>query len=308
VYQNIGTISLIAFTLLFAGCAEDVLIDYQDVPSKLIVQSRLSPDSPFSINISSSLSPVSSTGFGIPDGVQVSLFDVTGEQGPVINLYQENGLFVAPQSYPIVGHSYKIFVVAQNFETVEATTSIPIPVELDAENSRISNFTMVESEVTQNKMNVSYDLELALKTDTHRYFHFNFVQTTKINVGTAADPIIEDHAYFISPQFPNEDGFYEHHESGVLIDADLVRVNGKRTLSFAFVDYTLGEIEELGNLLIEVRAITPEYYQYFTSLSRQLISREDPFAEPIPVYNNVRDGGGNFSGFSSLVYEVTIIP
>jgi hypothetical protein len=302
VHKNIGPVCILICAVLLTSCAEDVLIDYVNVKPKLIVQSRLSPDTPFAISVTSSLAPDDNSDYLIPEGIEISLVDVTEEHGPVINLYQENGLFVSPLTYPIPGHSYKIFVLANGFPTAEATTGIPEAVELRT--GRILDLDIVESEVTADKMNLTYDLALDFKPHQHRYFHFTFIQTTKINVGTVTEPIMEDHAYFMTPQFPNEDGYYVHHEAGILIDA--VLTHSTESLRFSFVDYTLGEIEELGNLYIEIRTVTPEYYRYFTSLSRQIISRQDPFAEPIPVYNNIRDGGGNFSGFSSLTYPIPV--
>ena len=49
---------------------------------------------------------------------------------------------------------------------------------------------------------------------------------------------------------------------------------------------------------VELRTITQEYYKYHSSLARQLIVRQDPFAEPVTIYNNIEGGYGNFSGFS----------
>jgi len=298
-----GCVAIGIFALLGA-CAEDAFVSYDHLP-KLVVQGRLSPDTSFQISITSSLSPVDPGEYIIPENMAVSLISSTGS---VVDLYRENNLYVDPQAYPIAGESYFLIISAPGYARVEAQTSIPQSVQL-AGTSKIANLRFVESEMTPDKMNLTYDLILDFMPDFDphdKFFHFIFVQTTSINAGTATEPDIQEIAYYINPQFPDEDGFYQQHETGVLIDAE--KTGASHSLAFSFVDYTLGDDEELGNLFIEVRTVTEEYYQYHTSLSRQLISRDDPFAEPIPVFNNVRDGSGNFSGFSRLVYQIPVVP
>lgn len=289
------------------SCAEDALIDYDHVKPRIVIQSQLSPDSSFSIYVGSSLTATDPGEYQIPEGVTVSLVDVTDPlRGEVINVYPENDRFVAPQKLPKVGHSYKIFVGAPGYTIAEAITRIPEPVHLDVQSSSIRDLKVRTSDASPDKKNVSYKLNVVFAPHEHRYFHFNFFQTTTINHGSVSQPDLREYVYTVNPQFPDEDGYYLHHETGVLVD--VVATNGGHRLEFEFVDYTLAEIEELGDLFIEVRSVSEEYYQYFTSLSRQLISRDDPFAEPIAVYNNVHEGFGNFSGFSRMLYHVAVIP
>ncbi|MDX1407449.1 MAG: DUF4249 family protein, partial [Saprospiraceae bacterium] len=148
-------------------------------------------------------------------------------------------------------------------------------------------------------------LEVLLDADHGRYLHITFWQLTRLNVGTVEAPDFEEFIYNISPEFPEEDGFRKHHEVGVLIDRSTLPTPG--LLRFTFRDYTINQIEELGDLLIGVRTTSAEYYRYFDSLARQLISREDPLAEPIPTYNNIEQGLGNFSSFDYKQYRVKLL-
>lgn len=292
----------LAVVALLSSCAEEAFVSYDHIKPKLVIQSHLSPDTTFKISITSSLAATDPSEYIIPDDLAVSLINLS--TGSVINLYRENDLYVDPLAYPKAGQSYKLFVNAPGYNGIEAETTIPPTVEL--ESGRVLNLRLEESEATPDKMNVIYDLELNFAPHQHQFFHFSFVQTTTINVGTTEHPNMQERAYYINPQFPAEDGFYQHHETGVLIDEE--KTGTSEALNFSFVDYTLGDIEELGNLYIEVRAVTKDYYNYHTSLARQLISRDDPFAEPIPVYSNIRDGLGNFSGFNKMLYQIPIVP
>jgi hypothetical protein len=68
-------------------------------------------------------------------------------------------------------------------------------------------------------------------------------------------------------------------------------------LQFNFVDWVIQD-HDLKRVYVELRTITEEYYKYHSSLARQIIVRDDPFAEPVTIFNNIEGGYGNFSGFS----------
>ncbi|WP_421873166.1 DUF4249 family protein [Marinoscillum sp.] len=50
-----------------------------------------------------------------------------------------------------------------------------------------------------------------------------------------------------------------------------------------------------------MRHCSEAYYAYFKSLENQVNSRENPFSEPILVYNNIENGLGIFASHSSNV-------
>lgn len=69
----------------------------------------------------------------------------------------------------------------------------------------------------------------------------------------------------------------------------------------------LGQVSSGNNkLLIEVIAVSKDYYQYQTSTENQSYSDGDPFSEPVFVYSNVENGYGIFAGFQSAKYEVDL--
>lgn len=289
------------FSMLLASCAEDALVSYEHFAPKLVVHGQFSPDTTFRFSIASTKTPVDGGAYHIPEHLVVSLVDLT--TGSVVNLTQEGGVFTST-AQPSLGRAYKLFVNAQGYPAVEAQTVIPYAVGLRG--GEILNLHFEKSDLTPGKMNLLYDLKLDFVPHGHPYFHFRFIQSTRINVGTVTEPDFQQRLYLINPSIPDRDAFYIHHESGVLVD--VMRTGTRETLQFSFVDYTLGDFEELGNLYIEVRTVTEDYYLYYSSLARQLISRDDPFAEPIPVFNNVIGGSGNFSAYSRIVYQIPVLP
>lgn len=294
------TIPVLLFALLFLHCKEDVAVDFSDFTPKLVVNAQLTPAASFAFSIAESVSPVSDEPGRIPEGLQLQLTDLTLDLE--ISLYPENDLYIAPQIYPRPGHTYRIEASAPGFATVHGVTTIPR--HQAVRTISVKNALVEPSSETEGKSNVSYDLEVMLDTDHGRYLHLTFWQVTRLNVGTVEAPDFEEFIYAVMPEFPEEDGFRKHHELGLLIDRTVLPEPER--LSFTFRDYTINQFEELGDLIIEVRTTSPGYYRYFDSLARQLVSRQDPLAEPIPTYNNIESGLGNFSSFDYKQYRTDL--
>ena len=108
----------------------------------------------------------------------------------------------------------------------------------------------------------------------------------------------EPNPAIINPELSDNQTFIHHYAYGVLIDRnDLVE---DKPLTFNFVDWSV-KGKDLTKVYVELRTITKEYYKYHSSLARQLIVRQDPFAEPVTIFNNIEGGYGNFSGFTQDV-------
>ena len=297
---RIKLVLLLAIVGLMTQCREDVQLKFEDFKPKLAVNAQLAPDKTIEISVTSSSSPVSAQSGIIPDNMTVTLQDLTLDIN--VNLYREAATFIAPFVYPRVGHVYELTASAPGFESIVTQTTIP-PTS-NVHSATVQDFELTPSSETAGKNNVSYDISIATGKKNSNFLHVLFWQETRLNVGTIETPDFEDYVYVIEPQFPEESGYQPHHEHGVLIDCGNVTATGQYV--FSFRDYTIGEFEELGELVVEVRSVSAEYFLYFESLVRQLISREDPFAEPIPTYNNIDNGLGNFSSYHVERFRITL--
>ena len=52
-------------------------------------------------------------------------------------------------------------------------------------------------------------------------------------------------------------------------------------------------------VMVELQAISPEYYRYLKSVELYRVSESDAFTEPVQIYNNVQNGWGIFGSLSS---------
>jgi hypothetical protein len=53
-------------------------------------------------------------------------------------------------------------------------------------------------------------------------------------------------------------------------------------------------------IFAELRTVSKTYHDYYLSVIRQYRASNDAFAQPAPVFNNIKGGVGNFSGYSSV--------
>ena len=52
-------------------------------------------------------------------------------------------------------------------------------------------------------------------------------------------------------------------------------------------------------VMVELQAISPEYYRYLKSVELYRVTENDAFSEPVQIYSNVQDGWGIFGSLSS---------
>ncbi len=299
-YRRLPGILFILFVAVgFWQCDSPIELDYANFQPKLVINAQVSADGQFVVSVTSSTTPISVEEGEVPDGLKVTLTDIS--LGINIQMYRENDLYYASnQVKPRPGNTYVFKAEAPGFDAAEAITQIPE--RLGLLKFEVTNFQIKPSEVTPLKKNVSYNLELDFGLQGDAYLHLIFRQHSRIRSGAVGVPVYQDLIYNIEPEFPEESGYIKHVEQGILISLSEVESN---PLVFSFVDYTIDALlEELGNVQVEVRTISPEYYKYFVSLSHQLLNSQDPFAEPIQVFSSVDGGLGNFSSYSVAIYEV----
>ncbi len=86
--------------------------------------------------------------------------------------------------------------------------------------------------------------------------------------------------------------------------------NGQR-LSFSadvLLQYRGGSstTREAAYIELIVSSITPDTYRFYQSLQRYYDTDGNPFAEPAPLYSNVRPGYGLFGGATDAVYRIAL--
>ncbi len=275
--------------LLLAGCETTLDVQLNGV-LKLTIISHMNPvgDANQRVYVYATQSPSDSSSFYTPDHLVV---DVTEHETEVtVRLNQVSGegkgYFEFPEAFLHAGSNYSITAFAPGFEIVQATAFIPKPSTIS--NLRVENFTVQQSNVHDFKQNVRYDVVFDINHFAdNSYYHLIFTNYYKNN-----------EIRQVVPEPSDEQLFMLHYEYGVLLEQDNL-IPGV-PLSFHFRDFVIDD-NALIRVVVELRTINEAYYRYHSSLARQLIVRQDPFAEPVTIYNNIEGGYGNFSGFSPFI-------
>jgi hypothetical protein len=285
-------ILLIAVLGLFSACESS--FEYQtNSLSKLTIISQVAPTGwtdEQRVYVYTSQSPADSSSFFTPDDLVVSVTEV--ESSLTIELQPTNDAgktyFKIPDGFLKAGFSYIINAFAPGFEPVQATTTIPRPSTI--EELVVKTVRIDQSELNDFKNILRYTLQFKINhySEANRYYHLVFYNEY---VGEPLPAIV-------NPELSDNQPFIHHYAYGVLIDRhDLVE--GK-PLVFNFLEWSV-KGNDLKKVYVELRSITAEYYKYHSTLARQLIVRQDPFAEPVTIFNNIKGGYGNFSGFTQNV-------
>ena len=207
--------------------------------------------------------------------------------------------YSAEDFQPQVGIRYTIKVDAPGFETVTAHSQIPTPIKMIS--SHISDLQFSET-LDEKETLVRYNVNVAFEDPSMvtNYYHINLLQQFR-----AYDIIENDTLYFQEELRPvvfsnqmNTNYQVAHIGGGLLLvdeglDGQTIRL--ELPVEFKY----LPTRNELGKLFIELRAVSKEYYQYFSTISRQDGVSDTPFSDPVIVYDNIDGGQGVFAGFSS---------
>ncbi len=284
---NKGLYFILGTLLALAACETSLDFELHVVP-KLTIISHLSPDSGTDqrVYVYASQTPTDSSRFYTPDDLVVDVTEVESDITIRLDTTFANGkmYFRVPVGFLKAGFKYSITAFAPGFDIVQATTVIPKPSTIT--NLSIRDVLIEQSEAHEYKKIIHYKVVFNIDHfETNRYYHLIFYNQYKgLN-----------NFYLVEPEPSDSQPFIYHYDHGVLVDRE--DLNEGQPLTFEFKDWVVTN-NELIRVYVELRTITQEYYKYHSSLARQLTVRQDPFAEPVSIFNNIEGGYGNFSGFS----------
>ncbi|HKK78509.1 MAG TPA: DUF4249 domain-containing protein [Phaeodactylibacter sp.] len=249
-----------------------------------------------------------------------SVFE-TGEEYPYVpnakvDLYLDDGTFMESlefnqrkneQGFPFyttTGFSpqpnevYLLKVSAPGYASVTARSQIPTPIELSGVAMRNFSSQLLGS---SGELELTYELQVDFDDPDQEknYYHINLVQELQqynvVEGDTNLIGVIQEPLLFDPRQNTKER--VAHLGGGVLIQDDAfdgTSFNYNLPVRFAYdpQEYRLGQ------LIVELRVVSEEYYFYFVSLSRQHAAKGQPLSEPVFVFNNVEGGKGVFAGYS----------
>ena len=288
--------------LALACCEEPVELDIAQPKSRLVINSNFFPDEPVSLRITATRPVGSAPVTSITDAV-VSLYegnelaeelryDPSDNGGP-------GGYYRTQHFRPQVGQRYTVHVRAPGYDPVMAVSSIPEAVQLTG--LRIVGLSSVIREGR-----LTYDFTLAVDFDDPKdevnYYDLRvYQQVTPYKLGDSGDTIRMS-SYLKTVSTPQHRAGQSETISVLLQDrgpSGEVRVQLQSHLD--------PQQELLGELIAELRTVSPEYYYFQRSLGPDLSGVSGELQEPIILFNNVESGLGIFAGYTSVQLGLRLV-
>jgi hypothetical protein len=299
-------------SLLFiaATCERPVDLQIPVLEPKLVVVSNFTSEEDVFVQVTKSQSILDSN-------------DVTYITDAVVELYQEDilleelslvqGVRRVPPYYSTFmtslepGVIYTIKVDAPGFETVMAESSIPEKIDIQGLN--VTDID-IQTGANDDELIFSYTVNMAFQDPPNEsnFYQLNFFQELYSYINIEGDTVITGknlRQIAFSPQ-NNNNNFIAYFDGGVLFD-DTNFDGSVIGYSFRLETRLNQETELLGQMFVELRSTSEEYYLFHNSLSRQQENTNDPFAEPVIVFNNIKNGKGIFAGYNQAVDSILVV-
>ena len=309
-FRNLIFLLLSLFILSASTCEEEVDLSINTSSPKLVINSTFSPNHVFEVLVSKTQGIFEENAYQDIEDATVQIYhgDKLIERLSLINAVSPS--YYIGNSFPEAGKNYTIKINTPSLPAIEASNKIPKKVAIASVNVtgvQEKNLAIIGPGGENKEYLFTVKTTINDPEDGRNYYHLNFyieaieyhitgTDTTKI-VLPAFGPLGLKDPIDSSPAVP------------FLLEGALIKdqsFNGQRQ-SFSFnLTYQLDASKELiGNVIVELRSISKEYYLYHSSLHRHIQAQKSSFSEPVIVFNNIENGYGIFSGYN-LVRSASI--
>ncbi len=189
---------------------------------------------------------------------------------------------------PEIGKTYTIKIEDPIYGKAEATDRLPAKIE--GEIDGLSN--LVETDLPEGKKRVVFTLDLHVKD---RPIEDNFYHVY-VEYRLKSDPGFR--RFFQVSNAENNDPsltLYLLNQS-ILMDGQLF--DGQKKQLKLTCQAELDPGQEIQDVQVEMRHVSPNYYEFHRTQAIQVSNGGSPVAEPTPLFSNVKGGVGFFGGFN----------
>ena len=288
--KNIFPLILIFF---LCSCETVINVDLPEHESKLVMNSFINPDSLVSVHISNSLSILDNGKLNNAENAVVELY----ENDNLVETLQHSsdGNYTSAGKYPAIGNTYKITASANGYEDVSASTTVPPAIS-------ISSFNLKDSVLAGPHGNVEASLDITINDPANKnYYMLEVFEIDTLTFDTTFyHPGNGINYYYI---FSDDHAIGEEQNGTALLFTDEF-FNGKSyRLTVKFDSYFLNTNPGYP-VYLKLTSLNEDLYLYKKTFATHLQNKGNPFAEPVQVYNNIKNGFGIFGGFSSYTLQV----
>jgi hypothetical protein len=308
-----NSIFCIALTaLLFTGCTKYLDFEGDGARPRLVMNALMHADSTFEVHLSNSVGYVDNISIEDQLNGEVSVRNAQGELVETL-FHDGDGRYIGAQTAQS-GMQYTIEADHPGFTSITASDRVPVPVAILA----VDTFSVVSSDPFGSEWN---NLNIALTFNdpaAENYYSIEVFQNETFYVDYIYDPELNSYvldtvwldspAYFqiglatTDPILINETptGIAENEAFGnQFLFSDALFNGSTRTLTFRIENFTPNS-----RYVVRLSSLSHDYFRYLRTVDRYLSADGDPFAEPVLVFSNVKDGLGILGGISRSEYPI----
>jgi len=289
------------------SCEQPVDLNIQTPAPKLVVISNFTAQSDLRVRVTGSQPVITSNETVFIYDADVALYqDDVFLQNLTLKNDPRDPYYTTSQFNPGPGLEYTIKVSASGYTSVEGKSSIPE--QVDISDLRILDLSIQkEPKGTLHRLNYKVNLEFADRETEHNFYHLTLFQEFLSFELVDGDTLITTRRERRLHFDPNSGNNLQviHYDGSILFED--TPFNGRQQTFSLPVEIRYQAASEIpGRLVAELRVVTEEYYLFHTSLSRQQQTPDQPYADPVILYNNIKNGHGIFAGYSSSVASVEV--
>ncbi|WP_022824209.1 DUF4249 domain-containing protein [Hymenobacter norwichensis] len=202
------------------------------------------------------------------------------------------------------GNTYTLRGSAPGVEAVEATLTLPARATIETGSYIVSssnnpvgwnNAGRLTCSILDNAATIDYYMVYARVLDRNgQYWGTVQYDYNSPSNGNNSDISLNRYQLSEARSLYNQYPFSDVGGNGQrLIFSNDVYLDGSRTTEPAFIEVT-------------VSSLTPDTYRFYQSLQRYYDTDGNPFAEPAPLFTNVRPGYGLFGGATDVTYRIPL--
>ena len=287
-------LTLISFLFLLVGCELIVDIDVPFPKAQLTINSFFHADSLWVASLSENQSILDVSPRKRIEHGQIVLYH---NEIPIDTLeHIFNGVYRSDNGKPIPGLEYEIRAMAEGYLSVRGRSHIPLP-------ATITNVELIETTTPEGFPETTVRVTFSDDSQATNFYQIfleselDFIDPTgEVKTGRnrlgiwSDDPIVQN----------NGDIDYD----GIFLK-DIVFNGGEGVISFKT---TGSNMQYFQNIIVTLRTLSEDYYNYKITGSLQQNTSDNPFAQPVNVHDNIDDGFGIFAGYSEYNYSVGETP
>jgi Domain of unknown function (DUF4249) len=331
IIQNVLQLFIVA---LFISCEinTDVVID--ELPTGIVAEATLDQDSTFAVKLTYSL-PLTGDAQSntIPDAVvtieedDANVYTLLYQLGRGYNIRDNQNYYVAARGLkPQPGKKYKLKASAPGLKEITAYTELPASVPLQEVKFASKNIEIItQSSNTSPYPHRSGFVPIRLKFKDNPGKNYYEILVFEINRRSKLDqngkPVMENGEYVFIDEKPRPLPTYSYNKAFNSEEINELGAGYHKIPSLLFSDDTFEDntvtvdllahlngivfsgpspIKSLGfiKLVVAIRHVSRDYFLFHRTFLQYTKVNDNWFAEPVSVYNNVKDGFGIFAGYA----------